>query len=385
MKTFFLIAAALASSCTQPFAPPKVLSGHCQETAAPVDPGAALASSPFDEPGHFWPIRFDGDADQDFLSRDPGGGFRLWKSDGARLQPAMLRAGGARVRRWATGWSDYLGWGEPNRIFVSDVNHDGKDDLVFRSASGVLETWYSNGLGFVASGCKTPAFPDSEGWSDPNRFIQMDFSGDGFKDLVARSASGDLQLWESKQMEGGCWGFALVAVVEAGLSDACGYGAPNRFVALKWDGDADDDLLVRYGSGEIGIFSSTGLDFDWVGAAINNKMLPDSEGWATGSRVFVADVDGDGRQDMLWREPDGVLDVYSRLKSGGQGYALTEHLQSPFSDSHDAGVGESESRLFLVAIDTGPDGGTPPMTFVTRLGGGDLQVYKRANSALVQE
>lgn len=77
--------------------------------------------------------------------------------------------------------------------FPLDVNGDGKTDVVTRDSNGTLKIWLSNGSAFTAAGSMASSFSDSAGWNSGVRFFRTDVNGDGKMDLLARDATGNVQ------------------------------------------------------------------------------------------------------------------------------------------------------------------------------------------------
>jgi len=329
---------------------------------------AALAAI-FDTGNRFVVLDANGDGKQDLMTRDGLGNFRLWLGDGSRLQPQLLDYVPAGLVAWSTGYSDALGWNSGNRFFAIDVNHDGKDDIVARDWLGNLSMFESSGSGFYWNTCSqaTP-WSDANGWSGANRFFIMDFDGDGFKDIVTRDSAGVLTVWRS--VVGSCNRFTQLTTFNSDLSDAYGYNAGNRFAITDYDHNGTDDLLFRYQDGTFAAFLSTRTTFAWSGNLVSTGAS-DSQGWSNGSRLFLADVDGDGYKDIILRGTTGGFGVY--VRGSGTGYTYAGTILSQFSDDASE-VGLGFNRILVVD----PVGGTglKPLTLVVRPGGLEMQMFK---------
>lgn len=131
-----------------------------------------------------------------------------------------------------------------------------------------------------------------------------DFNGDGFDDLLWRSDIGVVTDW----------------LGTAGGGFINNHANTGALVPLDWavvgtgdfDGDGRDDLLWR---------NSTGLVTDWLGTTtggfINNHENTGEEiplEWAV---VETGDFNGDGFDDILWRSDTGVITNWLGTASGG--------------------------------------------------------------------
>jgi hypothetical protein len=184
----------------------------------------------------------------------------------------------------------------------ADVNGDRKSDVCVRHSGGV-SCWRSTGNGFDA-GFAGPALSDAGGFSARQYYetLQLaDINGDGKADVCVRAAAG-VYCWRSNG-SGFDGGFAGPA-----FSDANGYGAPQYYRTLKFtdvDGDRKADVCVRHGSG-VTCSLATGWGFSSV---VVGPALDDASSWLSpryfGSIEF-ADVDGDGRKEVLARGRGGV-------------------------------------------------------------------------------
>jgi hypothetical protein len=130
----------------------------------------------------------------------------------------------------------------------------------------------------------------------------MDWNGNGRADLVLGTGCGKLfvALNEGGE-EGPRFNPALVPVEVGGatLELASGYAMP---YAVDWDGDGRLDLLVGVSSGEVHWLRNVGAADAPSFEAPRTLLAASSGEWdAPGRRVQVsaADVDGDGRLDLL--------------------------------------------------------------------------------------
>lgn len=144
----------------------------------------------------------------------------------------------------------------------------------------------------------------------------MDINGDGRDDLV----------WSSSTTSGaGTW-YYMLATASGGYASAVNTGISNtnfgKALPIQWDGDDKWDLLVPYSSNTWHVFVANGTGF--------NSPLTTSVSSANGD-YWVADIDGDGRGDLIRAaNVGGYAQVFVRLRSGS-GFAASETLALDFS------------------------------------------------------
>jgi len=201
----------------------------------------------------------------------------------------LPNTGRARVL-WGTGRGGYQRTGaaalRPQR---RDFGGDGRGDVLWRhSASGAVAAWHMDGrfvervslLGSAAVGWTVQAVAD--------------FTGDGKADLLWReTASGTTYLW---------------AIDGAAVTAASGFTSaqadPTWQVVGTGDvnGDGRSDILWRKTGGGPG----TGNVVAWLmnGAMVSSVGSPGAVG-SEWNVQGLGDLDGDGRDDILWRDTSG--------------------------------------------------------------------------------
>ncbi len=234
---------------------------------------------------------FNGDGKDD-LVQHAGTMLALFLSDGAKLVPAFfasehIPSGGWRIRG-------------RDRYYVADMNGDGKDDLyVFNGEDwdeeylGVLR---STGDGFVWAARYDDAMPN---WDFKYRdgFQVGDFDGDGDEDLYIYN----LKDWNPEYLgmlrsSGG--GLTLIARYDDAVP-GWDMGNFDRFLAADFNEDGKVDLYVQntldWGSKFVGMLRSSG------GSLANLIVYENSlAGWEMGEHdtLHAADFNGDGKKDL---------------------------------------------------------------------------------------
>lgn len=234
---------------------------------------------------------FNGDGKSDLLVHNDNS-IMIYRSNGQQLDVVF-----STVERVPGSWQF-----KPNdQFFIGDFNGDGKDEVVVYNSVdwvmeylGLLADDGNNGLRLIAR--YDDAMP---GWQfqKDDEFIVADFSGDGKKDLIV--------------FNGKNWSMPYVGMLR---SNGFGFSVVNRYdnilggwimkpndklFAGDFNGDGKDDLYVFNGDNwsipYLGMFRSNGNSFTYI--QLYAGTLP---GWqmTKGDRFFVADFNGDGKDDL---------------------------------------------------------------------------------------
>jgi hypothetical protein len=196
---------------------------------------------------------------------------------------------------------------------IGDRTGDGRADLTGVSPSGDVRTWASTGNLTGDFRLYGPPVLVDTGWLPAvvERVLTADVDGDGLDDFGAVYVNGDVRFWPATgDLSGDFRPRGPGVLVETGWTTA----AVPRIVVADADGDHRDDLGTVLSSGELRFWHSTG---DLTG---DFRLLPQSvnagNGWVptTVARVIIADVNGDGRDDLGANYVNGDLRIW--LASG---------------------------------------------------------------------
>src|ERR1019366_3412245 len=193
-----------------------------------------------------------------------------------------------------------------NYVAVADVNRDGKLDLVVTNcgadgcaSGGPLAVLLGNG-----DGTFQPAVTYDSGGRDPWSVAVADVNGDGNPDLlVANYASGTVGVL----LGNGDGTF------KAAVTYASGAAYPVSIAITDVNGDGRPDLLVANqtaGEGRVGVLLGNG-------DGTFQPVATDDSGGARADEVAVADVNGDGKPDLLTANEDS--DTVGVLLGNGDG------------------------------------------------------------------
>ncbi len=246
---------------------------------------------------------------------------RAWISNGTSFSAASN-----------VGGLGNIGANANTRFLAADVNGDGKSDFIelyppfLNLGNWKRHVWVSNGTGFTSGNDTATSSP----FSLNARQLAMDVNGDGKTDFVELYQSGvtyQRVTWISN-------GTSFTQTSSAG---GIGYNTTSQFLAMDVNGDNKQDLVELYNTG-LGtwgrhIWLSNGTGF--TSGATDTSMV-----YSTGGRYLAADINGDGKTDMLELFP--YLGAFYRRAWLSNGYGFTQA-------SSDYGLPADDSTRFVVA------------------------------------
>jgi glucose/arabinose dehydrogenase len=253
-------------------------------------------------PGVDWHVvdtgDFDGDGKSDLLWRTDGGALAIWEMDGTQIKAAdFTKLGATSVGAPGSDW---------HALGAADFDGDGKSDLLWRTDSGALAIWEMNGTqikaaDFTKVGSANVGVPASD-WHIVGA---DDFDGDGKSDLLWQTDSGALAIWEMNGTQ-----VKAADFVKIGGSNVGAPGHDWHVIGTgDFDGDGKGDLLWQTDSGALAVWEMNGTQIE---AADYIKLGPTAVG-VPGPDWQVAgtnDYNGDGKSDLLWRTDSGALAIW---------------------------------------------------------------------------
>jgi RHS repeat-associated protein len=256
----------------------------------------------------FLPMDINGDGRGDILELHASGSYkrRSWISDGSGFTKASDDTG--------------ITYNVNARYLPADVTGDGKEDLVEVHPAGLrwgVRVWASTGTGFT----RAFGITSHGGFNINNRFLPMDVNGDGRQDLLELYSCGlfPVHFCRATWLSTGT-GFTL-----ASHATGIPFSAERQFQPADVNGDGKSDLVElaagTLGAGHRRLWLSTGTGFV-AGAADSGISWTKPEADGSGSRFHMADVNGDGKTDMVELHP--YWSTYTRRVwvSTGYGYSL---------------------------------------------------------------
>lgn len=173
-----------------------------------------------------------------------------------------------------------------------DLDGDGRDEIVSIELRYELQTWTVDSGRFVSLG----EHPDVASPCPPLRFVPGDFDGDGARDLVVPANA--IQCGDGEDLGQIEFTAKLLHGATPVPADVPTFSQPNQAfstVAADLDGDGRSDLVVADAVGvALMLSTSDGLSIDqqesWVdlGSSLGSHVPP-----------LAGDMDGDGRDDVI--------------------------------------------------------------------------------------
>ena len=232
---------------------------------------------------------FNGDGRSDLVWRHDNGAFTNW----------LGQSNGGFVSNDQNAFSNIpTSW---HLAGTGDFNGDGRDDVLWRNDSGAFTNWLGQASGGFIS-------------NDPNAFSNVptswqvagtgDFNGDGRDDIVWQRTDGAFTEWLG-QANGGfvsndanAWAVLPTSWRVDGTGD--------------FNGDGKDDILWR---------RSDGAFTEWLGQDNGGFVSNDANAFQnlpiSWQIVGAGDFNGDGRDDIAWRRTDGAFTVWLGQSNGG--------------------------------------------------------------------
>jgi hypothetical protein len=221
----------------------------------------------------------------------------------------------------------------------------------------------------------TVAVVGSGGWQNFNRIVLGDIDGDGLADLVTTSPDGRLWYYQNT---GTITPYATPVIIGAG-----GWQNFNRIMLADVNGDGRADILATSPDGRLWFYANSGSPASPFGAPI----IVGSGGWQNFNQLVAGDVSGDGKADIVATSPDGKLWYYANGGSATAPYVTVAIIGS--------GGWQNFNRFALADVDgdakadlvtTSPDGrlwyyhnggALPPFSVPSIIGDGGWQNFDK--------
>jgi hypothetical protein len=188
-----------------------------------------------------------------------------------------------------------LGCSSGPRTATHDFNRNSEADILWRDTAGNLAMWFMNGASIASA---TGLGNVATSWSVVG---QRDFNGDGYADILWRDSSGQVAIWlmigSAMQPGSGSPGTVTTDWAVAGTGD--------------FNADGKGDILWYNGTThQVAIWFMNGAT---VLGGSGVLSPPPPTGW---NIVGTGDFNGDGKTDILWRNPTTGQNAIWQMGSG---------------------------------------------------------------------
>ncbi|MEW1779599.1 FG-GAP-like repeat-containing protein, partial [Streptomyces sp. NPDC086777] len=294
---------------------------------------------------------YNGDGKADYWVFNDDGSVQVWLNNGS-------------PNSWTSLGQVAGGVGQPaSKVRFADYNGDGKADYWVLNDDGSAQVWLNNGspnswtsLGQVAGGIGRSS----------SGVLLADFNGDGRADYLYVNADSSVEVW----INTGIGGWSAQGKLAGGVGQP---GARVRFADMNCDKRADYVVVTK--SGSLWVWLNTTSGWQALGLYAAGVGRPDSE-------VQLADYNGDGRADYFGMSRTGAVSAWINV-GGGDTSPPGWVAQSQAA----AGVGQPGSKIRLAdydgdgfddywvlnddgTVDLWTNAGTPNWTSLGRVAGG---------------
>ena len=201
----------------------------------------------------------------------------------------------------------------PNNVVIADLDGDGKPDLVVLNDHSISLYRNISTNGSLTAGSFAPPVNLGTAGSTAYGLAVADLEGDGKLDIIVPAFGANLvSVYRNSCTPGNISSNSFATRVDF----ATGAG-PQRVAVADLDGDGRPDLLVaNSGEGTVSILRNTGA----MGSLTTNSFAPKVD-LATGSNcgsVAVGDLDGDGKPDVVTANTgSGTVSLFRNLSTPG--------------------------------------------------------------------
>jgi hypothetical protein len=183
------------------------------------------------------------------------------------------------------------------RTYAGDFNGNGKDDLLLHNGNSIL-TYASQGASLDILFSAVGSVPGSWQFAAGDQFYVGDFNGDGKDEVVVFNGTNWGMPYLGLLADDGAGGLRLIARYDGSLP-GWQFAAGDQFFVADFNGDGKDDLYVFNGTNwsfpYLAMLSSSGSGF-----SLAQRYDQTLAGWqmTSGDRFYVGDFDGDGKDDL---------------------------------------------------------------------------------------
>jgi hypothetical protein len=214
----------------------------------------------------------------------------------------------------------HFGGAHAGRFFGSGLS----DVLLHHGMS--IQMFRRNGVGFSHTFSGVERVPGSWQFQPNDQIIVGDFNGDGADEVVIFNGVDWAIPYLGLLVSDGAGGLRLTARYDGDIPGWGGLAQHDRFYKADLNGDGRDDLVVFNGDDwsmtYVGLLRSAGSGF-----YLTNRYDGDIPGWgglAQHDELFVGDVNGDGRDDVvIFNGQDWAMAYVGLFRASSSGLTMT--------------------------------------------------------------
>ena len=180
---------------------------------------------------------------------------------------------------------------------ATDLNADGRADLLGVLANGDLMAYRNTGCTNNVPAFTDPGVKVGQGWSSSQLPIVGDLCGDRDSDILTIDGAGALRAFDNNGSFTGSM-FSTTGLV------GTGWGGTLKLEAVELNGDGRADLLAVLGDGKLFAYRNTGCSGGIPTFAPRVQVGSD---WSASRLPVVTDLNGDSQADLLTTDSAGTL------------------------------------------------------------------------------
>lgn len=212
-----------------------------------------------------------------------------------------------------------------DNAYAGNFYGSGRSDVLLHHGTSI-QLFRNSNSGFTHAFSGVESVPGSWQFAPSDQVFVGDFNGDGVDEVVIFNSSDWVMPYLGLLVSDGSGGLRLVARYDGDIPGWGGFARNDRFHVADLDGDGRDDLVVFNGDDwsmtYVGLLRSTGFGF-----FMTNRYDGDIPGWgglARHDKLFVADLDGNGTDDLvIFNGEDWAMAYVGLFQAGAGGYAMT--------------------------------------------------------------
>ena len=189
-----------------------------------------------------------------------------------------------------------------------------------------IQLFQNNGAGFTHRFSGVERVPGSWQFQANDQIVVGDFNGDGVDEVVIFNGVDWAFPYLGLLVSDGTGGLRLIARYDGDIPGWGGFRSNDRFFCADLNGDGRDDLIVFNGEDwsmtYVGLLRSTGSGF-----YMTNRYDGDIPGWgglARHDELFVGDLNGDGRDDLVvFNGQDWSMAYVGLFRAQSSGLSMT--------------------------------------------------------------